>query len=87
MDQDFSLQKAISNIEGKLADGSYQGDEDDDVLPAAAADMGSGEQHGWCVVMSLSTQNNTPCRVMASGSLGGVMDSRMMYGCVAMTGV
>ena len=42
-DYNFSLQKAITNIEGKVGDDSLPLD-DDDIMPSAAADMGSGEK-------------------------------------------
>ena len=40
--KNFSLQNTVANIEGQLDSGDLPLDEDDDVLPQAAADMGTG---------------------------------------------
>ena len=41
---DFSLKNTITNIEGQLdKDGTPCVDEDDDVMPSAAAEMGAGK--------------------------------------------
>lgn len=41
--KDFSLQKTISGIEGKLEKENYaEEDLDDDIMPSAAAEMGAG---------------------------------------------
>ena len=43
--KDFSLQHAISNLEDQIHVDEFPDDEpDDDVLPQAAQDMGSGRQ-------------------------------------------
>lgn len=44
VEKDFSLQKTISNIEGRLlrGDADHFVDEDDDILPAVATEMGAG---------------------------------------------
>ncbi|XP_013385699.1 testis-expressed protein 9 isoform X2 [Lingula anatina] len=42
--KEFSLHKTISNIEGQMEQGELEEDEDDDVLPQAAADMGAEAQ-------------------------------------------
>ncbi|KAL3885054.1 hypothetical protein ACJMK2_025152, partial [Sinanodonta woodiana] len=39
--RDFSLQHAITNIEGQLEQGNIPDDQDDDVLPQGATDMGA----------------------------------------------
>ncbi|KAK3580128.1 hypothetical protein CHS0354_034069 [Potamilus streckersoni] len=39
--RDFSLQHAINNIEGQLEQGNIPDDQDDDVLPQGATDMGA----------------------------------------------
>lgn len=39
---DFSLAKTISNIEGKLNDGVFPEDLEDDVMPSVGEEMGSG---------------------------------------------
>ena len=39
--KNFSFENAINNIEGRVDDNDLP-DEDDDVIPQAAADMGSG---------------------------------------------
>ena len=39
--RDLSMAEAISQIEGKADDDSFA-DVDDDIIPAAAADMGTG---------------------------------------------
>ena len=41
--KNFSLQNTVANIEGQLDSGDLPMDEDDDVLPQAAADMGTGK--------------------------------------------
>ena len=41
--KNFSLQNTVTNIEGQLDSGDLPLDEDDDVLPQAAADMGTGK--------------------------------------------
>ena len=41
--KNFSLQNTVANIEGQLDSGDLPLDEDDDVLPQAAADMGTGK--------------------------------------------
>ncbi len=38
---DFSLQKTITNIEGRIDQGETL-DDDDDIMPSAAAEMGAG---------------------------------------------
>jgi hypothetical protein len=43
--KEFSLKKTISNIEGKLEKGEFDPSEleEDDILPSAAKDMGTGK--------------------------------------------
>ena len=43
----FSYRDAFAEIEGQVEGGKVQVDEDDDVLPQAAQDMGSGEREFW----------------------------------------
>lgn len=40
--KNFSLQNTVANIEGQMDSGDLPLDEDDDVIPQAAADMGTG---------------------------------------------
>ena len=42
----FSYRDAFADIEGQVEGGEVRVDEDDDVLPQAAQDMGSGERDG-----------------------------------------
>lgn len=41
--KNFSLQNTVANIEGQMDSGDLPLDEDDDVIPQAAADMGTGK--------------------------------------------
>lgn len=41
--KNFSLQNTVANIEGQMDSGDLRLDEDDDVIPQAAADMGTGK--------------------------------------------
>lgn len=41
--KNFSLQSTVANIEGQMDSGDLPLDEDDDVIPQAAADMGTGK--------------------------------------------
>lgn len=41
--KNFSLQNTVANIEGQMDNGDLPLDEDDDVIPQAAADMGTGK--------------------------------------------
>ncbi len=52
--KDFSLQNAISSIEGRLEKGEEE--EEEDVLPSAAAEMGSGQCQDLVVVCDLNQQ-------------------------------
>lgn len=45
--KNFSLQNTVANIEGQIDSGDLPLDEDDDVLPQAAADMGTGVFCAW----------------------------------------
>jgi hypothetical protein len=40
--KNFSLHNTVANIEGQIDSGDLPLDEEDDVLPQAAADMGTG---------------------------------------------
>lgn len=40
--KNFSLQNTVANIEGQMDSGDLPLDEDDDIIPQAAADMGTG---------------------------------------------
>jgi hypothetical protein len=49
---DFSLQKAIAGIEGRLDQQGYEDVDDDDIVPSAAAEMGAGVLD-FCLVLSV----------------------------------
>ena len=40
--KDFNIDKTVSNIEGQIDRGQVISDEDDDVIPQAANEMGAG---------------------------------------------
>ena len=90
----FSYRDAFADIEGQAEGGEVRVDEDDDVLPQAAQDMGSGERDssgevvcvwGGCVCVCVSGEVVCVCMclcVCVCFCMGVCVCVCFLYGCV-----